>query len=464
MTRRAPPYNVCMQTVRMAALCAAGALITGCAAGPSDSNAAQTTATGGTQSAAWATYQHSPDRNAVFGGYNIPRDWSYDNAGNINSGLALTGNTLLFTTFAQKLVALDVRDGHELWHATLPNITMSTPIVAGNMVFVGTGKSGVLARNFVQRIQFSGKDVWGVPNGDEIAAFDLRTGAPRWTFKTVGEDMPSALYDRGRLIFANGDFHAYALNAGNGKQLWSTDTGGMTTMSNALMAGNVIVVGVCAPYSGGVATESVGLDPASGKVLWRSEYGHCDGSPSYGNGKVFVNDVLPGDMALRKTTVIAALDARTGKTLWMYSGKEHGLWSIVGSDQVAVAGTFADDTYFQAAPLDDEVLAFDANTGKIRWRFHTAGPAKMSPIIVKGRVYIGDVAGMLYTLDAQSGKLLEIREFKKAFTVSPPIAAGDKLLVANGTSVYAIPLSGRPHISERVGWGIVSGRKQADDM
>ncbi|HET7814176.1 MAG TPA: PQQ-binding-like beta-propeller repeat protein, partial [Candidatus Baltobacteraceae bacterium] len=405
-----------------------------------------------------------PDRNAVFEGYTIPDDWSYDNAGNINSGFALTGNTLLFTTFLQRLVALDVRDGHELWHVQLPNITMSTPIVANGMVFIGTGKSGVLKRNAMQRVQFAGKDVWGVSGGDEVAAFDLRTGAPRWTFKTVGEDMPSAMYDRGRLIFANGDFHAYALDAKSGKQVWSTDVGGMSTMSNALMAGDVAIFGVCTPHSGGIATESVALDPSDGKLLWRSEYGHCDSTPSYGNGKVFVNDVLPGDMALRKTTIVAALDAQTGKTAWLYSGKSHGLWSIVGSDQVAVAGTYADNTYYQPAPLDDELIAFDANSGKIRWRFHTSGPAKMSPVIKQGRLYIGDVAGMFYTLDTRDGKLLEIREFKKPFSVSPPIAAGNKLVVANGTSVYAIPLTGRPHISERVGWGIVSGSKQQDDM
>jgi outer membrane protein assembly factor BamB len=404
------------------------------------------------QRALWPTYQHSSDRNAVFRGYSIPEDWSYETKSEINSGLALVGNTLMFTTFSHKLVALDVRDGRELWQAQVKNIAMSTPIVADNTVYVGTGKSGLLDRNLLQKIRFYKKSVWGVPEGDEVVAFDLRTGARRWTYPTVGEDMPSALYDDGRLIFANGDWHAYALRADTGKPLWSTDVGGISTMANAVKAGRAVVVAVC-----GRDSNSVALDAATGKIVWRSPYGHCDATPAYADGKVFVSDVLPGDTSLQKKTVVAALDARNGKPLWVYRGQAQGLWSIVASDEVAVAGTYAAGTYYQADPLQDQFIAFNANTGKMRWRFHTSGPAKMSPVVDNGRVYIGDTAGLFYTLDARNGHVLELRGFKKPFSVSPPIIAGNKLIVVNGTSVNAIPVSGRPHLAtQRVGWGITA--------
>lgn len=410
------------------------------------------------QPAHWATYQHSPSRNAVFEGYTIPHDWSYDAKGNVNGGLALVGNTLLFSTFSHRLVAVNVTNGRELWHAQLPNIAMSTPIVAGGTVYVGTGENGVLKRNLLEKIRFRQKDVWGVPGGDEIAAFDLQTGAARWAFHTVGENMPSAVYVRGRLIFANGDWHAYALRADNGKQLWSTDIGGVVTMANALRTKSGIVFAACTA-SARSGTFTVSLDAATGKILWRSPYGHCDASPAYGQGKVFLNSVSPGNMELRKRTVVAALDARSGKPVWVYRDNSPGLWSILASDEVAVAGTYCSGTYYQPAPLDDELIAFNAGNGNIRWRFHTAGPAKMSPVVKNGRVYLGDVAGMLYTIDARNGQLLEIREFKKPFSVSPPILAGNRIIIVNGTSVHALPLSGRPQLRERVGWGIVSSAK-----
>ena len=186
--------------------------------------------------------------------YSVPRNWSYDANAKINSGLALAGNTLLFTTFSRRLVAIDVRDGHELWHANVPNIVMSTPIVAGTTVYVGTGTNTNLVRtlrthfsvrNVLLKLQFGNEELWGIPQGDEVAAFDLHTGALRWKHRTLGEDMPSAVYDGGRLIFANGDSHAYALRADTGAQLWSTHLGSISTMASAVLADRAVVVGVC---------------------------------------------------------------------------------------------------------------------------------------------------------------------------------------------------------------------------
>lgn len=415
------------------------------------------------------TYQHSPDRNAVFEKYSVPRDWSYDVKAKVNGGLSLVGNVLLFTTFSHKLVALDVRDGRELWHAGVPNIAMSTPIVAGNTVYIGTGKNGILERhlrthfsirNVLLRIQFGTEPIWGAPSGDEVAAFDLRTGALRWRYQTAGEDMPSAVYDGGRLIFANGDWRAYALRADTGKMLWSTQLGGVATMANAVQAGNAVVVGVCT--RGMRESYAIALNPSDGKIIWRAPYGHCDASPAYARGKVFVSSLASGDTMLQGKTVVAALDARNGKPIWVYRSPNQGLWSTVASSEAAIAGTYAAGTYYQAAPFTDEFIAFEADTGKVRWSYRTSGPVKMSCVVMHGRVYFGDTAGIFYTLDARDGRLLEVREFTKPFSTSPPIIAGDKILVANGTSVDAIPLSGKPTAVEGVGWAVPGDRTRTD--
>lgn len=406
------------------------------------------------QTASWAMYQHSPDRNAVFPDYRIASDWTA-NVGKVNGGLALVGSTLLMTTFTRRVVALDVQSGRVRWSAPLSNIAMSTPIVAGNTVYVGTGRNGVLRKTLVQRFQFRGKGVWGATNGDEIAAFDLRSGAARWTHATVGEDMPSAVYYRGRVIFANGDWHAYALRADTGQEVWSTDVGGVSTMASAVLANDEAVFGVCT--RGLQESYAVALDARSGKMLWRSPYGYCDASPTYANGEVFVSAARRGASELQPITVVAALDAKTGKARWVYR-EEPGLWSIVGSAEAAVEGSYADGIYYQSAPFTDKMLAFDGATGQIRWKFHTLGPVKMGAVVSGGRIYFGDVAGLLYTLDAHTGKLIELREFKQPFSTTPPIVAGDKLIIANGTAVHAIPLSGRPAI-KGVGWSMVADSK-----
>ena len=430
------------RAVRIAVLAAAAAL-SACAASARNAGAPPAS-----QTSSWSTYQYSPGRNAVFATGPAQTPWVYDSKAKINGGLALVGKSLLFTTFAHKLVCVDARNGRELWTANVGNIAMSTPIVAGNMVYVGTGKNGELNRsaNLMLRLRFAGKDVWGIPQGDEIAAFDLQSGRRRWTYRTVGEDMPSAVYDRGRLIFANGDWHAYALRADTGEQLWSTDVGGVSTMSSAVIAGKNVVVGVCT--DGINKSSAVALDPLSGKIVWRSPYGHCDSAPAFGEGKVFVSSVEPTKQRYVGRTVVAAIDAGTGRTVWSYRSPAPGLWSIVASDESAIAGTYVPGTYYQAAPLDRKLLAFDASNGKIRWSFETAGPVKMSPVVKDGRLYAGDTVGVLYTLDAATGKLLELRPFKSPFTTSPPIIAGKTMYVVNGTSVYAMPLSGEVRFAE----------------
>lgn len=448
-----------MNTARAVVMGIALAIPCGCAASDAEQTVHPTTA-----HATWAMYQHSPDRNAVFGGYTLPRDWSFQSQGKINSGLALVGGEVLFTTFSHKVIALDVTTGQRLWRSAVPNIAMSTPIVAGNSVFVGTGDNGVLDRtwNPILKIQFAGKDVWGVPAGDEIAAFNLKTGAPLWTHHTVGEDMPSPVYDGGRVIFANGDWHAYALRADTGQELWSTDLGGVATMASAVTAGNAVVVSVCT--HGMRQTSTLALDPAGGKILWRAPFGHCDASPAYADGKVFLSSVAPGDTDLQGRTVVAALDARTGKPLWVYRAKQQGLWSIVGSSEAAVAGAYAGGTYYQSAPFDDEMLAFDGSTGKVDWRYRTSGPVKMSPVIAGGRVYFGDTAGLFYTLNARTGALVELREFHAPFSVTPPIIAGNKILIVNGNFVNAMPLTGKPTVPKGIGWALVPAKSQTQRM
>jgi outer membrane protein assembly factor BamB len=53
--------------------------------------------------------------------------------------------------------------------------------------------------------------------------------------------------------------------------------------------------------------------------------------------------------------------------------------------------------------LGGEVVALDADTGKVRWRV-TMGPTESSPLVVGGLVYVGDWRGRVYALSARTGR------------------------------------------------------------
>jgi len=86
--------------------------------------------------------------------------------GRVNHGLAILGNTLFMGTIDGNLIALDARDGHQIWSTVLGkpeagySVTLA-PLVVKNMVIAGPaggeyGISGFLAAYAAE----TGKEVW----------------------------------------------------------------------------------------------------------------------------------------------------------------------------------------------------------------------------------------------------------------------------------------------------------------
>jgi outer membrane protein assembly factor BamB len=121
-----------------------------------------------------------------------------------------------------------------------------------------------------------------------------------------------------------------------------------------------------------------------------------------------------------------------------YSG--YGTFTEVGSDEEGVAGLAADGAFYEAIPATNEFIAFDARSGRIRWRIHTDAAVKMSAVERAGRLYFGDTGHTLYAVDAKSGRVLARRTYPSYFTVSSPLIFGTTLYVANNDVVRAIPL------------------------
>lgn len=385
-------------------------------------------------------YQYASDRNAVFHNSDLNVQWTYDAKAKINGGLALANGMVIFETFKKDVVALDARTGAERWRTgNFRNILMTTPIVANGLVYVGTGANPQLdtGHNLMRRIEYGNRMVLGVPQGDEIAALDLNSGKKRWSYATLGENMPSPAYYQGRLIFTNGDWHTYALRGDTGALLWKQKLDGYSAMSNAAISGSNVIMGICT--NGIWSSSTVAVDGATGKVVWEAPYGHCDGSPSIGEGKVFVESVLPGSMKYVGRNRVAALDARTGKLLWKYDAPNDGIATSVGSSEGSIAGMYHNGVYYQALPLNNRFIAFKADTGRILWSITTSAPVKMSAVIDRGTVTFGDTAGVLYSVNAQTGALKNVHLYNGPFSTAPPIILGHTIVFVNGTSVYAVP-------------------------
>jgi glucose dehydrogenase len=114
---------------------------------------------------------------------------------------------------------------------------------------------------------------------------------------------------------------------------------------------------------------------------------------------------------------VMALDARTGKQLWLYDPRVAGAWNInlcCGVDNRGVAVWNGKIIY---GTLDGRLIALNSKTGKPVWSVKSTPDERRysitgAPRVANGRIYIGsaggefDARGYLDSYDAETGKLL----------------------------------------------------------
>jgi alcohol dehydrogenase (cytochrome c)/quinohemoprotein ethanol dehydrogenase len=113
---------------------------------------------------------------------------------------------------------------------------------------------------------------------------------------------------------------------------------------------------------------------------------------------------------------VKAYDARTGVALWAYDPKVPGQWGVNACCDVVNRGAAVWEGKVYVGTLDGRLIALDAASGKLVWSVQTTDPKKPytitgAPRVVKGRVIIGNggaefsVRGYVSAYDAQTGKL-----------------------------------------------------------
>ena len=115
-------------------------------------------------------------------------------------------------------------------------------------------------------------------------------------------------------------------------------------------------------------------------------------------------------------SIVYALDAKTGKELWVFDPKvDHAVGAKSCCDAVNRGVAFADGRVFDAA-LDGRLIAIDAQTGRSLWQTQTVDASQPyvvtgAPCVAKGLVLIGNsgsdlgVRGYLSAYHANTGKL-----------------------------------------------------------
>ncbi len=116
-------------------------------------------------------------------------------------------------------------------------------------------------------------------------------------------------------------------------------------------------------------------------------------------------------------SMVKAYDAKTGRRLWSYDPAVPRVLGVRGCCDVVNRGVAAWQGKIFVGAFDGRLIALDARTGTPVWSVMTVDPSKpytitMAPRVIKGRVVIGNsgneygVRGYVSAYDADTGKLV----------------------------------------------------------
>ena len=145
-------------------------------------------------------------------------------------------------------------------------------------------------------------------------------------------------------------------------------------------------------------------------LTWFADYDtnlQQDGTPLEIDGVIYVSTAW---------SKVYAFEARTGKTLWQYDPKTPGQWVRNLCCGIVNRGIAAWNGKIYVGTLDGRLVAIDAGTGKPVWQTLTIDPKERysitsAPRVAKGRVLVGlaggeyGVRGYISAYDAETGKL-----------------------------------------------------------
>jgi outer membrane protein assembly factor BamB len=134
---------------------------------------------------------------------------------------------------------------------------------------------------------------------------------------------------------------------------------------------------------------------------------------------------------------VFAIDERTGKLRWTYRSRRCSAASPGAGRHLVFVSLLNRPPCNASHGADGRVIAFDAETGKIRWS-RTIGPSESSPLFAGDVVVVGDWSHNVYAFTTSSGNLRWHYKAGGQIKGAMSLAGGRVYFGAYDTHVYAL--------------------------
>ena len=332
------------------------------------------------------------------------------------------------------LWAVDKRQGAALWKQRLGggnkrmrkhNMSSPSPVTDGRHVWIMTG-TGVL-----KAFDFAGKEVWARDIQKDYGEFGLN-----WGYASSPLLHEDSLYVQ-VLHGMRTDEPSYVLrvNKATGKTVWkvdrptdaiqeSPDSYSTPALLRHGKATEIVVTG------GDVVT---GHDLATGKELWRGKGLNPENAPFY---RIVASPIVYDGVVYAPTRVKPLLAFRAGGRGDVTAS--HLLWSTPNGPDVPTPVT--DGKYFYIVNDKGIVYCLDAKTGKEVYGQQRLKPGtySASPVLADGKIYVTSEDGLTSVFKAGPAFEVLAENSLGEYCLSSPAVSDGQLFIRTAGALYCI--------------------------
>jgi outer membrane protein assembly factor BamB len=221
----------------------------------------------------------------------------------------------------------------------------------------------------------------------------VRLDRIKWRSKLASSIITDAVVEKNSLYFATADYRLNKTDL-NGNIIWRTQLDAILKSEPGFDSDSVYVVDVL--------SNLYAINSKDGKIKWRKK----TAGPLLFAGKPVVID---SNVCVAATSGILQVFSSEGEELWQ-EDLEAGIFGPV---------TYRDGIIYIATD-QNLVMAVYAKNGRVRWRFPVSDRiVSCPPAYYKGNIYVGDMSGMLYMIEAGRGRGISKADLKSAVQGAP---------------------------------------------
>jgi outer membrane protein assembly factor BamB len=243
----------------------------------------------------------------------------------------------------------------------------------------------------------------------EVLAYDEKSGKALWTAQVSSEVLSPPWADGGMVVVRTGDGRIFGLDAGTGKRKWVYQ-GTTPSLAVRSFAGVLISQGVA--FAGFAGGKLIALNLANGNVNWEAVVSRPRGATELERlTDVTSLPVIDGQQicAVAYQGRVACFDVTSGNQIW-------------ARDVSSNAGLAVDNHYIYVSDDRGAVVAYDKNDGTSVWKQEMLTGLKLSPPLAQGdQVIVADSLGFVNVISKSDGNILGRAATDKSAIATRPV-------------------------------------------